>query len=150
MPAASPLPSPLPCPACPRANLQVCRVRSLMMNCAARYLVSRSAPPSVVDCDPHPRCAANHVSRRCSGYQAWSLPHDPRYNRAMSRNYSLLPSSEITSASPCSGHCTTVLGDDVCRSCHRTFDEITRWVEMNDAERYAVNQRIATLKLKPH
>ncbi|MFA6121805.1 MAG: DUF1289 domain-containing protein [Sideroxydans sp.] len=64
----------------------------------------------------------------------------------MSRSYSLSPSTEITSDSPCSGHCTTVLGDDVCRSCHRTFEEITRWVEMNDTERCAVNQRIAILK----
>jgi len=70
--------------------------------------------------------------------------------RAMSRSHPLFPSVEITAVSPCSGHCTTVLGDDVCRSCHRTFEEITRWVEMNDAERYAVNLRIATLQLKRH
>ncbi|NOT97895.1 MAG: DUF1289 domain-containing protein, partial [Sideroxydans sp.] len=41
------------------------------------------------------------------------------------------------------------LGDDVCRSCHRTFEEITRWVEMDDNERCAVNQRIANLKSTP-
>jgi hypothetical protein len=50
--------------------------------------------------------------------------------------------SPKTATSPCIGHCTTVLGDDVCRSCLRTFEEITRWVEMNDEERCAVNQRI--------
>jgi hypothetical protein len=50
---------------------------------------------------------------------------------------------EITADTPCTGHCTTALGDDVCRSCHRTFDEITRWVEMNEQERRAVNRRIA-------
>lgn len=49
----------------------------------------------------------------------------------------------ITSASTCSGHCTTVLGDDVCRSCLRTFEEITRWVEMSEEERIQVNTRIA-------
>lgn len=49
----------------------------------------------------------------------------------------------ITADSPCVGHCTTVLGDNVCRSCLRTFDEITRWVEMNEDERRAVNLRIA-------
>lgn len=48
--------------------------------------------------------------------------------------------------SPCIGHCTTVLGDDVCRSCLRTFEEITRWVEMDDEERCAVNLRIAILQ----
>ncbi|MDD2720613.1 MAG: DUF1289 domain-containing protein [Gallionella sp.] len=52
----------------------------------------------------------------------------------------------ITSDSPCVGHCTTVLGDDVCRSCLRTFEEITHWVEMDEAERCAVNLRIAILQ----
>jgi len=50
---------------------------------------------------------------------------------------------KITADTPCTGHCSTALGDDVCRSCHRTFDEITRWVEMNEEERRAVNRRIA-------
>ena len=53
---------------------------------------------------------------------------------------------EITSDSPCIGHCTTVLGDDICRSCLRTFDEVARWLEMNEEERRAVNRRIALLK----
>ena len=52
---------------------------------------------------------------------------------------------EITSDSPCVGHCTTVLGDDVCRSCLRTFDEVSRWLEMSELERVAVNRRIALL-----
>jgi predicted Fe-S protein YdhL (DUF1289 family) len=56
-------------------------------------------------------------------------------------------SSAITSDSPCIGRCTTVLGDEVCRSCLRTFDEITRWVAMNNHERRAVNQRIALLDI---
>jgi hypothetical protein len=38
-----------------------------------------------------------------------------------------------------------VLGDEVCRSCLRTFDEITRWVAMSEEERRAVNLRIALL-----
>jgi len=41
-----------------------------------------------------------------------------------------------------------VLGDEVCRSCLRTFEEITRWIEMSDTERCAVNQRIAILVIK--
>lgn len=47
-----------------------------------------------------------------------------------------------TAECPCNGHCTTALGDDVCRSCHRTFDEVTRWPELSDAERIQINQRI--------
>ncbi|MBI4807875.1 MAG: DUF1289 domain-containing protein [Nitrosomonadales bacterium] len=55
---------------------------------------------------------------------------------------------EITSDSPCIGHCTTVLGDDVCRSCLRTFDEVARWLEMSEEERRGVNRRIALLANK--
>lgn len=51
----------------------------------------------------------------------------------------------LSAESPCVWYCTTVLGDDVCRSCLRTFEEITRWVEMNDDERCSVNQRIAII-----
>jgi hypothetical protein len=61
------------------------------------------------------------------------------------QHFSTAP-AEITSASTCTGHCTTVLGDDVCRSCLRTFEEITRWVEMSEEERIQVNTRIANLK----
>ena len=55
---------------------------------------------------------------------------------------------EITAESPCIGHCTTVLGDDVCRSCRRTFEEVTRWLEMSEDERKQVNQRIAIERTK--
>lgn len=56
------------------------------------------------------------------------------------------PDDNTSSDSPCIGHCTTVLGDDVCRSCRRTFEEVTRWVEMDETERRAVNRRIAQEK----
>jgi hypothetical protein len=52
---------------------------------------------------------------------------------------------EITAECPCVGHCTTALGDDVCRSCLRTFDEVTRWPELSDEERIKINRRIAEL-----
>lgn len=54
--------------------------------------------------------------------------------------------TQATAVSPCVGYCTTVLGDDVCRSCQRSFEEITHWVGMSDAERIQVNQRIAAKK----
>ncbi len=55
---------------------------------------------------------------------------------------------EVTSDSPCIGHCTTVLGDDVCRSCLRTFEEVSRWLEMSEEERRQVNRRIAVERMK--
>ncbi|MFA5371281.1 MAG: DUF1289 domain-containing protein [Sideroxydans sp.] len=68
-----------------------------------------------------------------------------RYNHAMLASLPAFP-AEISADSPCIGHCATVPGDDVCRSCQRSFDEITRWVEMDVAARRAVNLRIATLQ----
>lgn len=53
----------------------------------------------------------------------------------------------MTAESPCVGHCTTVLGDEVCRSCLRTFDEITSWPTITDEQRIAINQRVARLAL---
>jgi predicted Fe-S protein YdhL (DUF1289 family) len=61
----------------------------------------------------------------------------------------LRPSSspvEFTADSPCIGYCTTVLGDEVCRNCLRTFEEVTHWVEMSDEEKKQVNRRIAIQK----
>ena len=51
---------------------------------------------------------------------------------------------EVSADCPCVGHCTTALGDDTCRSCLRTLDEVTRWPQMSEDERRAVNGRIAT------
>ena len=51
--------------------------------------------------------------------------------------------AEITPECPCIGHCSTVLGDDVCRGCQRTFEEVIGWPQMNEEERCAVNRRIA-------
>lgn len=49
---------------------------------------------------------------------------------------------------PCIGHCSTTLGDDVCRGCLRTLDEVTRWPLMNDDERTSVNLRIVVERNK--
>lgn len=56
---------------------------------------------------------------------------------------------DITAECPCVGHCTTALGDDICRSCLRTFEEVTRWPELSDEERIQINQRIAALNSAP-
>ncbi len=61
----------------------------------------------------------------------------------------LPPPNDVSAECPCVGHCTTALGDDVCRSCLRTLDEVTRWPQMSDDERRAVNRRIALAQAKP-
>ena len=44
--------------------------------------------------------------------------------------------------SPCLGFCTTALGDDVCKSCGRTFEEVTRWIIMSPEEKAATWKRL--------
>ncbi|WP_306383216.1 DUF1289 domain-containing protein [Acidithiobacillus ferrivorans] len=44
--------------------------------------------------------------------------------------------------SPCLGFCTTALGDDVCKSCGRTFEELTRWIIMSPNEKAVVWARL--------
>jgi hypothetical protein len=68
------------------------------------------------------------------------------YNRGM--QVEILPNT-ATAECPCVGHCTTALGDDVCRSCLRTFEEVTRWPELTDEERIQINRRIAELSSPP-
>ena len=76
-----------------------------------------------------------------------NLPEPAAYDTGiimlMQQRLPKFSSAEISSKSPCSGYCTTVLGDDVCRNCLRTFEEVTRWVEMSEEERRSVNLRIA-------
>jgi predicted Fe-S protein YdhL (DUF1289 family) len=53
---------------------------------------------------------------------------------------------DVSADCPCIGHCSTALGDDVCRGCGRTFEEVTRWPEMTEEERRAVNRRLAQVR----
>lgn len=44
--------------------------------------------------------------------------------------------------SPCLGYCTTALGDDVCKACGRTFEEVTNWIIMTPEEKAVVWKRL--------
>ncbi|MBU2782033.1 DUF1289 domain-containing protein [Acidithiobacillus caldus] len=44
--------------------------------------------------------------------------------------------------SPCRGFCTTALGDDVCRSCGRTFEEVTGWIGYSEEQKQACWERL--------
>ncbi len=44
--------------------------------------------------------------------------------------------------SPCIGACSTGLGDDVCRGCGRTLEEIREWAAMSDEQRAEVMRRL--------
>lgn len=43
-------------------------------------------------------------------------------------------------ASPCLGKCSTSVGDDYCRGCLRSLEQIGGWLAMSDLERAACNR----------
>ncbi len=44
--------------------------------------------------------------------------------------------------SPCIGYCSTSLGDEICRGCGRTSDEIIRWHQLAEEERQFIWARV--------
>jgi Predicted Fe-S protein len=47
-----------------------------------------------------------------------------------------------TPDTPCIAICSTSQGDDVCKGCGRTFDEVQFWPEMTPAEKRATWRRV--------
>lgn len=45
-------------------------------------------------------------------------------------------------SSPCIAICSTSQGDDVCRGCGRTFQEVCKWLEMTLIQQDEVWERI--------
>ena len=55
-----------------------------------------------------------------------------------------MTSSQSTpAASPCIRVCRIDRENRLCEGCFRTLDEIAAWPRMSDAERIAVNERLA-------
>ena len=44
--------------------------------------------------------------------------------------------------SPCAGYCSTSHGDEICKGCGRTFDEVINWIVYDDAEKDAIWARL--------
>ncbi|MFZ5842789.1 MAG: DUF1289 domain-containing protein [Pseudomonadota bacterium] len=51
-------------------------------------------------------------------------------------------------ASPCIGVCSTVLGDEICRGCGRSFEEVLNWHQFSDEQKRAINRRLAERSLR--
>jgi uncharacterized protein len=49
---------------------------------------------------------------------------------------------DTTPDTPCIAICSTSQGDDLCKGCGRTFEEVQRWPEMSPAAKRAVWRRI--------
>ena len=54
------------------------------------------------------------------------------------------PKTRTMPDTPCIAICSTTNGDDICKGCGRTFEEVTNWVIMTDEEKAVVWQRIDT------
>lgn len=50
---------------------------------------------------------------------------------------------ETTPDTPCIAICSTSQGDDLCKGCGRTFDEVQLWTEMQPAEKRVTWRRIS-------
>lgn len=44
--------------------------------------------------------------------------------------------------SPCAGYCSTSHGDEICKGCGRTFDEVINWIIYDDAEKAVIWARL--------
>jgi predicted Fe-S protein YdhL (DUF1289 family) len=49
---------------------------------------------------------------------------------------------DTTPDTPCIAICSTSQGDEQCKGCGRTFDEVQRWTEMTPVDKRSVWQRI--------
>ena len=49
---------------------------------------------------------------------------------------------DTTPDTPCIAICSTSQGDEVCKGCGRTFDEVQRWTEMSPGEKRSSWRRI--------
>jgi hypothetical protein len=67
--------------------------------------------------------------------QPESPPQPPSSSSERAR-HSLRPDS------PCAGYCSTSHGDEVCKGCGRTFDEVLNWIIYTDEEKAAVWARL--------
>ena len=67
----------------------------------------------------------------------------PKSWQALSRRLAKLNNQLHTRPdSPCIAICSTAQGDPVCQGCGRTFEEVTNWVVMTQAEKDVVWDRI--------
>jgi predicted Fe-S protein YdhL (DUF1289 family) len=46
-------------------------------------------------------------------------------------------------SSPCIGFCSTTYGDDICRGCYRTIDEVLNWRQKSSQEQQKYYDRLS-------
>jgi predicted Fe-S protein YdhL (DUF1289 family) len=108
------------------------------LEAAINYWRERSPSPDGITLSPEVRALAEVYAlmvferRRL---QAEETMPEPAY-AAWLAWYDTMPDT------PCIAICSTSQGDEVCKGCGRSFDEVQRWTEMRPAEKRQVWQRI--------
>jgi len=102
-----------------------------------------SALLSAAACGLRWRCAAHRAQALAWLARLEQATRPEVYNHRTMHLHAPPSLLDVSAECPCIGHCSTVLGDDVCRGCQRTFEEVIGWPQMNEEERCAVNRRIA-------
>lgn len=47
-----------------------------------------------------------------------------------------------SSDNPCVGRCSTHLGDDICKGCGRTCEQVMKWPEYTKEQRIEINNKL--------
>jgi predicted Fe-S protein YdhL (DUF1289 family) len=75
-----------------------------------------------------------------------NLPSDNSENQPASTPANSTPAQSrkdvLRPDSPCAGYCSTSHGDEICKGCGRTFDEVINWIIYDDAEKDAIWARL--------
>lgn len=56
---------------------------------------------------------------------------------------SVINPRDAPASSPCVGRCSHCVGDEICRGCGRTVEEVVQWNSYSDAQKIEIKQRLA-------
>ena len=70
------------------------------------------------------------------------LPSDKPVSKSANDTSSQSRKGVLRPDSPCAGYCSTSHGDEICKGCGRTFDEVINWIIYDDAEKDAIWARL--------
>lgn len=71
-----------------------------------------------------------------------NLPSDNSENQPANSTPAQPRKDVLRPDSPCAGYCSTSHGDEICKGCGRTFDEVINWIIYDDAEKDAIWARL--------
>ena len=132
------LPSPAQAPVCAQATATLSGIHITDIESAINYWRAREPSPDGV-CLPAPtRALAEVYALMVYAHEdeADSLSMPPKAYAAWMAWYRSTPDT------PCIAICSTSQGDEVCKGCGRSFEEVQKWTEMEAPQKRATWRRI--------